>query len=279
MSDSNHMAAFGDFGKWVPGFEFLKSLSQSGGSPAVPQMGALGNWVAPTVNVEELDKRIQELKTVLFWLEQNANALKATIQAMEVQKMTLATLQGMNVSMQDMAKAFSIPVPGTQAAASAPTPPAKGFAGLEVPPLNKAAEPAARPRKKPLAKPAAAPAAEAAAAAPAGLVDPMQWWGALSQQFQTIADTALREAKARAPEMPAGMKVAADLAEQATKTVAASAGKASEAMGQALKTTEAWTGAAKTAAKPPKKSAARKTTPPAKAAPARKGAAASRRPR
>ena len=45
--------------------------------------------VAPTLSVEEVDKRIQELKTVQYWLEQNGHALKATIQALEVQKMTL----------------------------------------------------------------------------------------------------------------------------------------------------------------------------------------------
>ena len=58
---------------------------------------------APTMSVEELDKRIQELKAVQFWLEQNARAITATVvQALEVQKMTPATLQGMNVAMGDM---------------------------------------------------------------------------------------------------------------------------------------------------------------------------------
>jgi len=249
MSDSKHMAAFGDFGKWVPGFEFLKGLSQAGGSPALPPMSGLGQWVAPTVNVQELDKRIQELKTVLFWLEQNATALKATIQAMEVQKMTLATLQGMNMSMQDMAKAFSIPP-----SAPAPQPAAKGFAGLEVPPLKSAA-PAARSRKKPAAAPAPEPAEAASPAPAAGMVDPSQWWGALTQQFQTIADAAMRDAKARSADLPAGMKAAAE---------------------QALKSTEAWTGAAQTVAKAAAKSTGRKPASKSNARPARKQAAAKR---
>jgi hypothetical protein len=71
-------------------------------------MPNLGNWVAPTLNVEELDKRIEELKAVQFWLDQNAMALKATIQALEVQKMTLATLKGMNFNMGDVANAFKL---------------------------------------------------------------------------------------------------------------------------------------------------------------------------
>ena len=265
MSDTNHMAAFGDFGKWVPGFEFLKGLSQPGGGKAVPQMPGLGGWVAPTLNVEELDKRIHELKTVLFWLEQNSTALKATIQAMEVQKMTLAALQGMNVSLQDMAKAFSVPTPGAPAPAPADERP--GFSGLEVPPL-KTARPAAKPRKPARTEaPAAAASAPASEPAAGGLVDPMQWWGALTQQFQTIADTALKEAKTRAPEMPPGVKAATEMAEQAGKTLAASAGQAGEMISQAL------TGAR---AKAPAKSAPAKAASRRNAAPARKSAAAKR---
>ncbi len=249
MSDHNHTAAFGDFGKWVPGFDFLKGLSQPGGAPgAMPQMPSLGGWVAPTLNVEELDKRIQELKTVLFWLEQNGTALKATIQAMEVQKMTLATLQGMNVSMQQMTQAFSIPTP---------TEPAS--------PAQPAAQPAAKaagkaPRAK---KPAASAAAPTSTAAAAGVVDPMQWWGALTQQFQTIADAAMKDAQARGADLP-GMKSAGELAEQAGKTLAQSTDQAKEMMSQA------WSGAVKkagqTASKAPAPKAARKPAAPRKAA-------------
>ena len=56
------------FGKYVPGFDFLQSLAkQAAGGVAqgvqhnLPQMPSLGNWIAPTFNVEELDKRIDEL--------------------------------------------------------------------------------------------------------------------------------------------------------------------------------------------------------------------------
>jgi hypothetical protein len=87
-------SGFGDFGKWVPGFEFLQSLTR----PAAAPSAGPAAWVAPTLSEEEIDKRVQELKAVLFWLEQNATALKATIQALEVQKMTLSALKGMNVS-------------------------------------------------------------------------------------------------------------------------------------------------------------------------------------
>ncbi|MEI7784637.1 MAG: PhaM family polyhydroxyalkanoate granule multifunctional regulatory protein [Betaproteobacteria bacterium] len=185
MSDAH--SGFGDFGKWVPGFEFLQNLTKPGQSPSAAS--GLGHWVAPTLNVEELDKRIQELKAVQFWLEQNGTALKATIQALEVQKMTVSALKGMNVSMQDMAQAFNAKVPAPPAAP--PAAPASAQSGQEEPP----------PATKTRAKSAKARAKEAAAAA--GVVDPMQWWGALTQQFQHIASTALADAQSRSAQAPA----------------------------------------------------------------------------
>ena len=169
MSDTS---AFG-FGKFVPGFDFLQNLGQAAnpGAKGSPQgMPNMASWVAPTLNVEELDKRIQELKTVQFWLEQNTNALKATIQALEVQKMTLSTLQGMNVNMAELAKAFTAKMPDLQ-------------------PEAHAAKPQATAAKD-------EPAKEAQAQGPA--VDPMQWWGSLTQQFQNIAAAAVKDVAAKA---------------------------------------------------------------------------------
>ena len=175
MSDADQ-AHFPDFGKLVPGFDFLKNLSaQSAASaaPAMPGMAQLGGWVAPTLNVEELDKRIAELKAVQFWLDQNATALKATIQALEVQKMTLTALRGMNVNMNEMAQAFTARMPG------------------------------AAPAPEPAAKPQAAPDSPAKKAEGGAAVDPMQWWGALTQQFQSIAQAAIKDASVRKPSTAA----------------------------------------------------------------------------
>ena len=91
MSDSQTAG----FGKFVPGFDFLQNLAK-GASETIPQMPNLANWIAPTLNLEELEKRIAELKAVHFWLDQNSKALGATVQALEVQKMTLSALKGMN---------------------------------------------------------------------------------------------------------------------------------------------------------------------------------------
>lgn len=148
----------------MPGFDFLQGLVRQAGA-ALPGMN---QWIAPTLDPEELDKRISELRTVQFWLEQNARLLATTIQALEVQRMTLATLKTMNVSMGDLRDAMSIP------------------------PAPAADEPAPPP-------PATAPETEASAAKPAGMVDPMQWWGALTQQFGQIAAQAMQEAPSAAP--------------------------------------------------------------------------------
>lgn len=261
MSDADN-ASFAGFGKFVPGFDFLQNLAtQAAGSAAqkIPQLPNLGNWVAPTLNVEELDKRIQELKAVQFWLDQNASALKATIQALEVQKMTLATLKGMNFNMGDVANAFKLKVADTVAGGvQRATDKAKTFAGLEVPdaPFG-SADGAAKSR---LGSAKAAPKARASSAkskAPAagGVVDPLQWWGALTQQFQTIAGDAMKEA-ARKTAMDTTKSMATGLAKDAMKTatgmakgMAESAGKtmsgavttgARAAMNTALRTSQAW---------------------------------------
>ena len=160
MSDTSH---FG-FGKFVPGFDFLQSLAK-GASSGIPQMPQLSNWVAPTLSVEELEKRIDELKAVQFWLEQNSRALTATIQALEVQKMTLATLQGMNMSMGDVANAFKFQ--GADSVMQGMQKAAETFSGAAraatASPASQAAAPEPAPTP-PAPPPAPSPAAEAASA-------------------------------------------------------------------------------------------------------------------
>jgi hypothetical protein len=138
-----------NFDHFLPGFDFLKQFAQANPAAAMPT-GA--QWVTPTLDPAELDKRIQDLKSVQFWLDQNAKALSATIQALEVQRMTLSTLQSMNVGMADLTAAM-----------------------------------AGKPAQ------AATSSAETKAAAGQPTVDPMQWWGAIGQQFQTIASQAVAD--------------------------------------------------------------------------------------
>ncbi|CAN7216713.1 hypothetical protein LJR260_000659 [Variovorax paradoxus] len=221
-----------DFSQFVPGFDFLKNLAGGGAGgaagSAVPGLPSLASWVAPTLSVEEVDKRIQELKTVQYWLEQNGHALKATIQALEVQKMTLSTLRGMNVRMEDIASAFT-----KQAAAVAPAAapaPAAAAAPAE-PEAEPEEEEAPALAKKARSKPASAAAASGGNGA-AGVIDPMQWWGSLTEQFQQIASSALQDAaqlKVPAMAQPAANAPAASKPAARKAAAPAAAKKASAA--------------------------------------------------
>ncbi|NIC42944.1 PhaM family polyhydroxyalkanoate granule multifunctional regulatory protein [Aquabacterium sp. A08] len=242
------------FAQYIPGFEFLQNLTrQAAGSVApglqsgVPGMPPMSHWVAPTFDVEELDKRIQDLRAVHFWLDQNTKALGATIQALEVQKMTLATLKGMNVSMGEMAEAFKI-------RPEAATPPA--------------AAPAASPA------PAPEPADGAAASRPA--VDPMQWWNSLTEQFQTIAAGAVRDMADQASRAAEQVAQTVQASAEAASQMTAAATEAAPAPAQTAPKPRA---AAKSAQATPAKAAAKppRAVPAAdRAAPAKKAAPRSR---
>ena len=213
MSDNTN---FG-FAKLVPGFDFLQNLAK-GASQTIPQMPNLSNWVAPTLNVEELEKRIGELKAVHFWLDQNSKALGATIQALEVQKMTLATLQGMNFKMGDLANALKLKTAetvthGMEKAASAAGTAAGAVAGVAD---------AAR-RHAPDQSEATGAGKQGNGSAP---VDPLQWWGALTQQFQEIAANAMKDvAQKSTAARAAKQKAAAGEAKPPAKVAAKPAAK------------------------------------------------------
>ena len=277
--------SFPDFGKLVPGFDFLQNLAkQAAGaqSQAAPQLPNLGNWIAPTLSLEELDKRVQELKAVQFWLDQNATALKATIQALEVQKMTLATLKGMNFNMTDMANAFTIKTGESLASMKEGVASlGKSFAGLEVPPSAFQAAKAkadGKPEAGSGAKTAAASAqSEPPSAAANGMVDPMQWWGALTQQFQAIATEAMKEVASKTALdattaiAQEAVKTATDMAKGMAETASKSMSSGQAAMDTVLKSSLSVPAAAKTAARAASKAAAPKA---AAKAPVSKTAAA-----
>jgi hypothetical protein len=230
MSDNQNLG----FGKFVPGFDFLQNLAK-GASQTIPQMPNLANWVAPTLNIEELEKRIADLKAVHFWLDQNSMALGATIQALEVQKMTLATLKGMNFNMGDLANALKLKTTDALAAGLQ-----KGT-DTETDAVG-AASGGAR------GKSADKASGQGGKAAPA-VIDPLQWWGALTQQFQQIASGAMTDA-ARNTALDTARTVSTAMTRTALKS--ATDLMQSAAPGSGAKP-------ARKATKAPRKAAARKT--------------------
>ena len=206
------------FTKLVPGFDFLQGLARNAGA-ALP---GIGQWVAPTMDPAEIEKRIGELRTVQFWLEQNARMLATTIQALEVQKMTLSTLQTMNVQMGDLRESLKL---------------------------------------KPAAPQGVAPAGGRGTKAPAtpGVVDPTQWWSALTSQFTQLAASAMKDGATDAARSMAGsvLKQGMDSATATFKAAAGAPAKMASAAGSAALDAA---GAAGKALRRPK-AAARKRAP------------------
>jgi hypothetical protein len=160
--------------------------------PGLPQQ--MPSMLAPTVDLGELDKRITDLRAVAQWLELNASMLRTTIQTLEVQRATIATLKGISGAMLAPIMGLSEtsptssrpPVPpevkfGLAAAAAQPVP--------EPPPL--AAKPA---RKRKLPEHQGPSLADDA-------LNPAAWWHTLQDQFAKIASVAAEAAPA--PEKPA----------------------------------------------------------------------------
>ena len=227
------------FAKMVPGFDFLQGLVKNAGA-AIP---GIGQWVAPTLDPAELEKRIGDLRTVQFWLEQNARMLAATIQALEVQRMTLSTLKTMNVQMEDLRDSLKIQPAGERAG--------KAPASAEGTGRRKAAT----------------------AGAPA--VDPMQWWGALTNQFAQLAASAMKDTAGDAAKAMAGNLVkqssdaakamAGDLVKQSFDAATAPARAVMEAVGKKRPASAA--GASKAVSKPKQPAARRRRAASAKTSP------------
>ena len=67
-------------------FEMFRRLWGPLGVP-VPGMAM------PTLDPQEIDKRVQELKSVEMWLSMNLNMLRTAIQGLEMQKAGLSAMQ------------------------------------------------------------------------------------------------------------------------------------------------------------------------------------------
>ena len=174
--------------------EFVKNLWGGMNIPGVGMPGMTGS----SLSVDDLDKKIADLKAVESWLNLNLGMLRGTIQAMEVQRGTLATLKAMGDSMaQAMQRAGSDPAmaaPFTQffaQAAAAPTPP---------PPPAPAPAPGPQADKADAAPGQAESAGQAASSAmPAAVA----WWNLLQDQFRQAVSSAMPAAGAT-PEASGG---------------------------------------------------------------------------
>ncbi|WP_229499788.1 PhaM family polyhydroxyalkanoate granule multifunctional regulatory protein [Pseudoduganella ginsengisoli] len=227
--------------------DFVKNLWGS--------MGVVPGIAAPTLSVDELDKKINDLKAVEAWLNLNSSMVRGSIQALEVQRNTIATLKSMGKSLatavqqpgeKDTKSLFeSIPYASAffqhaaealQPGAPGPAPKeAKEEAKPEVKTEVKAEAPAPAAEAAPAsAAPAQAPAGANDAMAAAGLANPSVWWNLLQEQFKQAVTSAMSAeavtgAAARATE--AATKFAQAATQAATKPLnkAAAAAQAATA--------------------------------------------------
>lgn len=175
--DSNPFAGIG-----AAGLGFFQDWMKAASS-ALPHLGgstAGAAWTLPTLDPDELDKRIQDLKTVQFWLEQNARMIGMTIQTLEVQRMTLQTLHGMQVPLDALRESLQAQASAAPSS-KAPSPP---------PAPESSAGPSSADEDASTAHQAAMEAA--AAATPPPGVNPMQWWSTLTEQFSNLASQAVQ---------------------------------------------------------------------------------------
>lgn len=217
MSDKQQ--GFG-FGAFLPGYDFLQQLSGS-----ASKSSAASGWIAPTMNAQEIDKRIEELKAVQFWLEQNSHALSATIQALQVQRMTLSALEQMNVNMGEFAKSFSFAAPTSASAADSAT--ASNWP-MQTPSSTSEEKPAEKSAEESVSDESNDQAAEETSTPTADQLltnQAMQWWGALTQQFQNIA----AQAAASMPQTAAPAASASSETAKAKKSPAKKAAKKTSA--------------------------------------------------
>ena len=90
------------------GFDFLRKLWGGGFAGMAGGMPNMASFAAPPMDLEEIDKRIHDLRAVESWLQLNASLLRTAIQGLEVQRATLVALQtfGSALSPDAMKSAF-----------------------------------------------------------------------------------------------------------------------------------------------------------------------------
>lgn len=163
--------------------DFVKNLW---GSMNMPGMNLPG-MAAPTLSIEELDKKISDLKAVESWLNVNMTMLRGTIQALEVQRGTIATLKSVGASLSAIAK--QEPGPETEKSLLASSPYASAFlfpnsSGIAGGKVKTSSTREAQPEPDESDEP------DESSNPMASLGNPLAWWSGLQEQFKQAVSTA-----------------------------------------------------------------------------------------
>lgn len=172
----------------------------------------LPGMVTPNLSLDDLDKQIQDLKTVESWLQLNMNMLRGSIQALEVQRATIAALKTMGESFTKAANGAapaaphaSWPMPSNAHASHAP-----------------AFDPLLAENEEADEEDEASSAESATAETSVPPVNPAAWWTVLQDQFKQALQTAMQDHGAE----PASAAPQAEKPAKAKKTTNADASPA-----------------------------------------------------
>jgi hypothetical protein len=163
-----------EFVKKLWGNMGIPGMSQGTGMPGMQMPGGLNipGMVMPTLSVEDINKRITDLRAVESWLTLNMNMLHGTIHALEVQAATLTALQSMGQS-------FSATMNAANMAGAQAAPEARQRASA--PPVETPQE---------TVQPTSQDELDAANLT-APLVNAAAWWNVLQSQFQQAVSNAM----------------------------------------------------------------------------------------
>lgn len=213
------------------GMDFMKNLWAAGSSSS---LGRMAGFVTPTMDVEEIEQKIRDLKAVEGWLQTHSAMLRTTIQALEVQRNTILTLQSFGQYATSTAAPAPAPAPADP---PAPLNATRQSAGL--PPGWPQPAPASAPAPMPApipedvdepptvteatvepAEPEPNAASAAADAAQASIHNAAAWWSMLQDQFAKVAGAAVASAAAAAQATQAAAPTASAAAAPASKPTA-----------------------------------------------------------
>ena len=227
MADKKAAGGLPFVGNMTDGIDFVRKMWGVTGLPGLPGMpsaagitqfaqglpGALPSMITPTLDVGELDKRIADLRAVEQWLALNANMLRATIQSLEVQRNTIATLKSFGGSMlasvtrggapheDTLGEAYLRQAEERGVARRQATAETAAAAAAMVPPVSMPAP--AAPIKRAPRRARGTASKKAAATAATMPLNPAVWWGALQDQFVRAAAAAAAAEPPQSAKRPA----------------------------------------------------------------------------
>ena len=185
--------------------------------------------MTPPMSVDELDRRIAELRTVENWLRVNLSMLSSTIQGMEVQRSTIATLRSFVAGATGGDPSPLEVVLGLKPGAAPKKDAASATAGATAAMPSRDEAPAPPTDQTTADQKTDSPASEADGASMADQMSQaaqsasQAWWNLLQQQFNQIAT-------ATASTMPDPATMQATVAAAAQPTAPAEASPPTESM-------------------------------------------------